>query len=359
MDKSYQVVLMYITTHLGLIFFMYPANIIASTDVGHWIPIMTGVIINFILISMYMKGLSYFPNEDLISIYLRFGKVVAFIFLLPVTLYFIMIYTTTIRVNSEIISVVFLDETPLWAIMALLVFISSYLAIKGAETILRTAVLLSYLFIPLIIFIFCLSFQNVDWHYIFPVIDKQFSFITDSSFYKSIFAVGGSFLFLGFIRPYVPYQRKQILIAAITLIPFFFISVYIPILIFGQATASTLVFPFVVAIDTVNLNWLMFDRVSMFFLMVLMTFIMLFVSLLLWKTVRILNTCFPTIKPIFLVITLASLIYISCLMITSWVGVERLITLNTFLELYVLSSVPISVYYFGFRLRRGNKYEKD
>lgn len=359
MDKSSQVVLIYILTHLGLIFFMYPASIIASTEEGNWMPIMTGVIINFILIAIYMKGLSYFPNEDLISIYLRFGKVVAFIFLLPVTLYSIIIYTITVRANSEIISVVLLSETPLWAIMALLVFISTYLAIKGVETILRTAVLLSCLFLPLLIFIFCLSFQYVDWHYIFPIIDKQFSFIMDSSFYKSIFAVGGSFLFLGFIRPYVSYQRKQILIAAITLIPFFIFSVYIPISIFGQATASNLLFPFVVAIDTVNLNWLMFDRVSMFFLMVLMTFIMLYISLLLWKTVRILNTCFPTIKPIYLTITLASLIFTSCLMIPGWKDVERLLTLNIFLELYVLISVPISVYYLGFRLRRGIKYEKN
>lgn len=357
MDKSFQVVIMYFITHLGIIFFMYPENVIASTDEGHWIPIVTVVIINLILISVYMKGLNYFPNEDLVSIYRRYGKVVAFIFLFPVTLYFIMIYIIIIRAKSEIITVVLLSETPVWAIMLLILFISTYLAIKGLETILRTAVLLSCLFIPFIIFILCLSFRNVDWYYIFPLIDKEFSFIMDSSFYKSFFAVGGAFLFLGFVQPFVSFQRKQILIVAIILIPFLIVSVYIPILIFGQATASNFVLPFVVAMDTISLNWLMFDRVSMFFLMVLITFIMLYASLVLWKTTRILNTCFPTIKPIYLKITLSSLIFIVCLMIPGWEEIERLIMWNTFLEFYVLSSVPISVYYFGLRFKRGNKYE--
>ncbi|MEX3624964.1 GerAB/ArcD/ProY family transporter [Viridibacillus arvi] len=359
MDKSFQVVLMYLITHLGIIFFMSPGNIIASTDEGHWIPILAVVIINFILVSVYMKGLNYFPNEDLVSIYRRYGKVVAFIFLFPVTLYFIMIYILTIRAKSEIITVILLSETPLWAIMALLIFISTYLAIKGLETILRTAVLLSCVFIPFIFFILCLSFQNVDWYYIFPLIDKQFSFIMDSSFYKSFYGVGGALLFLGFIQPFVSFQRKQILIAAIILFPFFIVSVYIPILTFGQATASTFILPFEVAMDTINLNWLMFDRISMFFLMVLMAFIMLYASLVMWKTTRILNTCLPTIKPIYLNVTLSSLVFIVCLMIPGWNEIERIILWNTFLEFYTLISVTISVYYFGFRFRRGDKYEEN
>lgn len=359
MDKSLQVVVMYILTHLGLIFFMYPGDIIASTDEGLWIPIMLGVFIHFIVIALYMKGLSYFPNKDIITIYLGIGKGVAFIFLLPLTLYFLMVNIITVRAYSEIISIVFLSKTPLWAVMALLLFISTYLAVKGVEAIFRTGVLLACLFLPLIIFIFCNSFQNVDWHYAFPIMDKQFSFITKSSYLKSFFAIGGSFLFLGFVQPYLSYQRKKILIAAIALIPCFIFSVYIPILTFGQATASTFLFPFVMALDTVSLNWLMFDRVTMFFLLSLITFIMLFISLVLWKTVRILNTCFPSIKPIYLVITLSSFIFIICLMIPNWKDVESLFAWNTFLRFYVISAVPISVYYFGIRLRSEGKNENN
>jgi spore germination protein (amino acid permease) len=352
MDKSLQVVVIYILTHLGLIFFIYPRSIIASTDEGHWIPITIGVFLHFIIIALYMKGLSYFPNKDLITIYLGIGKGVAFIFLLPVTLYLLMVNIITVRAYSEMITIVFLSKTPLWAIMSLLLFVSTYLAAKGVEAIFRTGVLLASIFLPLIIFILCVSFQNVDWHYVFPIMDKQFSFFKESSYFNSFFAVGGGFLFLGFVQPYLSYQRKKILIAAIALIPCFIFSVYIPILTFGQATASTFLFPFVVAVDTVNLNWLMFDRVTIFFLLSLIIFIMLFISLALWKTVRILNACFPSIKPIYLVITLSLFIFIICLMTPNWKDVERLFAWNTFLRFYVMFAVPISVYYFGIRLRR-------
>jgi spore germination protein (amino acid permease) len=359
MDKSLQVVLIYLLTHLGLIFFLYPGNIIASTDEGHWIPIMLGVLLHFIIIAVYMKGLSFFPNKDLITIYLGIGKGVAVIFLLPITLYFLMVNIITVRAYSEIISIVFLSKTPLWAVMFLLLFISTYLAASGIEAISRTGVLLACLFLPLIIFIMCTSFQNVDWHYLFPIVDKQFSFLTDFSYYKSLFAIGGGFLFLGFVQPYLPYRRKKVLIAAIALIPCFILSVYIPILTFGQATASTFLFPFVMAMDTVNLNWLMFDRVTIFFLLSLITFIMLFISLVLWKTTRILNACLPSIRPIYLVLMLSSFIFIICLMIPNWKDVERLFAWNTWLRLYILSAVPISVFIFGIRLRRVGTNENN
>ncbi|USK31199.1 spore germination protein (plasmid) [Bacillus sp. CMF21] len=352
MDKSLCVVLMYILIHLGLIFFLYPGNIIESTDAGHWIPISIGVSIHFIVIFLYMKGLSYFPNEDIITIFLRAGKGIAIVFLVPVALYFLVINIITIRAYSEVVTIVFLSKTPLWAVMALLLSISSYLTIKGVEAIFRTGVLLALLFLPLIFFILVVSFQNVDWYYVYPIWNKQFSFITKPSYLNSFFAVGGGFLFLGFVQPFFSYQRKKILLAAIVIIPCFFISVYIPILTFGQATASKFLLPFVMAIDGINLNWLMFDRVTMFFLMSLITFIMLFISLVLWKMVRIVHTCIPSIKPHYLVIALSGLIYIICLSIPNWNDIERLFIWNTFLRFYVMSAVPISILYLGIRSRK-------
>ena len=352
MDRSFQVVIMYILTHLSLIFFLYPRNIIASTDEGHWIPIIIGLLFHFVTITTYLKGLSYFPKKDLINIYLGIGKGVAIFFLIPTTLYFLMIIILTIRAYSEIISIVFLSKTPLWAIMAFLLFFSTYLASKGVEAIFRTGVLIAFLFLPLIILIFCSSVQNVDWHYLFPIVDKEFTFFTNSSFYVSFFAVGGGFLFLGFIPPFLSYQRKKILIGALFLIPCFVLSVYIPILTFGQATASTLLFPFVVALDTVEMDWLIFDRVTMFFLMSLITFIMLYISLVLWKTIRIANVCFPSFKPTFLTITLSASIFILCLLIPNWNDIERVFLWNTYLRFYVMVAIPISVFYFGKRLRK-------
>ncbi len=113
-----------------------------------------------------------------------------------------------VRAYSEIITIVFLTNTRLWAIMALLLIISTYLATKGVETIFRTGILLSILFLLPVLFIFFTTFQNVDWRYIIPF-TPRFDFMTKPSYLKSYFAFSGGFLYLGFVQPYLSYSRKK------------------------------------------------------------------------------------------------------------------------------------------------------
>ena len=198
MNKSVHVMILYILSHLGLIFFMYPGNIISSTEQGHWLPILLGIIIHFTFLFVYLKGLSFFPKKDIITIYTEIGKGIALLFLIPIFIYFMMILLITVRAYAEIITIVFLSNTPLWAIMLLLLSISTYIASNGVEVIFRTGLLLSILFLPIILFIFFTSFQNVDWRYAIPF-DTDFRFITKRPYLESFFAFSGGFLFLGFI----------------------------------------------------------------------------------------------------------------------------------------------------------------
>ncbi|MFC5649743.1 GerAB/ArcD/ProY family transporter [Paenibacillus solisilvae] len=358
MDKSWQVTLMYVITHLGLIFFLYPGDIISSTEESHWIPIVLGFIVHILAISIYMKGLGFLGKKDIISLYLGVGKGAALLFLLPMFVYFLMIYIIMVRSYAEIMTIIFLTGTPLWAIMVLFLIITTYIASKGVEAIFRTGVLIGLLCLPLILLIFSASFQNVDWRYVFPLVD-DFSFITNHSYLKSFFAFGGGFLFLGFVQPYFFYKQSKILIAAFVLLPFFIFSVYIPVLTFGQATASTFHFPFIVTLDAINITWLMFDRITMFFLLSLITFTMLFLSTILWKTMRIVNRCMPSFKPVYLLISISLFVFIVCLMIPSWEVVEKLFWWNTYLRFYILIAVPLSTYYFAARAKRKVIYEAD
>jgi len=357
MDKSHYVMLMYLIMHLGLIFFMYPENIIASTDAVHWIAIVSGLAVQFIFIAIYMKGLNFFPGKDIIAIYGSAGLGVSLVFLVPIVLYFLMINIITVRAYSEIISIVFLANTPLWAIMILLMLVSTYIAAKGVETIFRTGLLLGLLFLPMILLIFLASFQNVDWNYVFPLYENDFTFWTRPTFYQSFFAFAGSFLFLGFVRTHFPYKDNKVYLTVLSLVPFFIFSVYVPVLTFGQNTASTLHFPYVVVIDTLQINWLIFDRITMFFLFTLITFIMLFTSLILWMTSRIVSCCKPSIKQMYYTQGLAVVIYILCLLVPDWKKVETLFTWNAPLRFYCLIAIPLSVYYLGLRSRRKMRHE--
>ncbi|MEH7010206.1 GerAB/ArcD/ProY family transporter [Neobacillus niacini] len=347
---------MYILSHLGLIFFMYPGNIIASTDQGHWLPIIIGVIVHFVSLLIYMKGLSFFPKKDIVSIYSGIGKGMTVIFIIPVLMYFIMLILITVRAYSEIITLVFLSHTPLWAITLLLLSISAYIASKGIEAVLRAGLLLSILFLPIIIFTFITSFQNVDWRYTIPI-DSDFLFMTKHDYFESFFAFSGGFLFLGFVQPYFSFERRGMFLAAAILIPFFIFSVYIPVLTFGQTTASTTFLPYVVVLDAININWLMFDRVTMFFLLSLFSFIMMYLSLVMWKAIRIIHHYIPSIKPVYLIILLSAAVFFTCFLIPDWKDVEKLLWWNTFLRFYSIIAVPLSLYFFGLTLKRKGKNE--
>ncbi|KMJ58854.1 hypothetical protein AB685_07190 [Bacillus sp. LL01] len=358
MDKSWQVVIIYVLTHLGLIFFLYPADIIGSTEEAHWIPVTIGVILHIAVVSLYMRGLAFFPGKNIIEIYTRSGNVLKVVFLLPIFAYFIMAIIITLRAYSEIITIVFLTNTPLWAIMLLFLVITCFLAMKGVETILRTGVLIAFLFLPLIFFVMIYSFQNVDWNYIFPIWNDDFSFIKNQIYLNSFFAIGGGFLFLGFVQPYFTFQRKKVLLGIAFVIPCFFLSVYVPLLTYGQATASTFFFPFVMTLDAINITWLMFDRVTIFFLLSLITFIMLFLSLVMWKAVKIANAFLPFAKHSYLVLFFSTIIYLICLWIPNWSDVEKLFSWNTLLRFYVLITVPLSLYCLGmWSKRRGRHHE--
>jgi hypothetical protein len=328
---------------------MFPSDIISITGEGHWIPILMGCVVHLLVIGIYMKGLSYFPDRNIIQIYSKAGRFASVVFLGPVVMYLVMISIITIRAYSEIIIIVFLSNTPLWAIMAFMLLISTYIASKGGQAIFRTGILIAVLFIPVVVVIFLISFQNVDWRYAFPLLIEDFSFMTKRSFYESFFAFAGGFLFIGFVQPYFSYKSNHVLICAVIFIPFFLFSVYVPLLTFGQATASTFHFPYIVTLDSIHLNFLMFDRITMFFLLSLVTFVILFVGLVLWMTISISKRFVPIFRSSYHLIALVIVVFGICLIIPEWNTVENLFWWNSILRFYVFIASPISILIFGLR----------
>ena len=55
------------------------------------------------------------------------------------------------------------------------------------------------------------------------------------------------------------------MLGCLLLFPMFLLSVYLPLLTFGHATAELYEFPMLMTIDTVNITWLLFDRITIFF----------------------------------------------------------------------------------------------
>jgi len=357
MDKSLQVIVVYLLTHVGLIFFMYPTDIIETLEAGHWIAVLLGFAIHIALLTVYLRGLKYGAPNNIIDIFKDVGRWFAMVILFPVALYFTMMIIITVRAYSEIVTLIFLDSTPLWAIMALILFVSSLMAMYGVESIFRTGLLVALLFSPALLLVFSLAFQNVEFLYWFPMIDERsatFSYVFSKPYLLSFFAFTGGFLFLGFIPSYIPYKPRKVLIASTALLPLFLISVYVPLLTFGPSAASALQFPFISAVDTVNVSWLMFDRVTLFFLLSLVGFSMIFLSLVIWKTSLLVRSAFKFMSHIVTVLAITAVIFLICLYIPDWQSVERLLWWNTILRLYVMFVIPITTLAVGLlRHRKG------
>ncbi|RJE86955.1 hypothetical protein D3P07_17400 [Paenibacillus sp. 1011MAR3C5] len=358
MVKTGQVIAVFLLSHIGIIFFFYPSLIIESAESSHWLPIAVSFLFFHIMVGIYLKGIRSFGGQkSIISILQEKGRVVALAMLLPVAVYFTVVSIITLRAYAEVVMALFLTSTPLWAIMALLLGIAVYIAYLGLEAILRTALLVVLLAAPIVLFVLFSSFQNADWHYVFPLLDKEalsFSFLGHTAFYKSMLSFSGGFLFLGFIQPAVSYKPSRVLIACICMLPVLLVSVYIPILTYGRTTAALFNLPFLETAETVEITWLMFDRVSMFFMVCLISFIMLLLALIIWMIVRMLRMAVrtPAWMPLLL---LAAVIYLVCLLIPDWHVLDRLLWWNAIPRIYSIIVLPIVLAVMGYHYTRKRK----
>ncbi|MCR2803760.1 spore germination protein [Paenibacillus soyae] len=354
MVKNAQVISMYLLIHSGLIFFLYPADIIESTEVGHWIPILTGFAIHAAVMFVYLKGLRLADGQSVLDLFSSAGRTWSALLLAPVFVYLTMVLVITARAYSEIVNLLFLENTPLWATMALLLGVSAYVASLGIESIMRSGLLLFGLSLPFAVFVLATSFQNVDWHYLLPSIDRasaSFSFLFGVPFLRSLFAFGGGFLFLGFIQPSLDYSHRRLLMSSLILLPLFLISVYVPLLTFGQNTSATFLFPFLMATDTVDVDYLIFERTTLFFMLSMFVFVLVFMAIVTWQTVRI-ATHFVNLpfKPAVMIWTCAT--FIACTKIEDWQQVERLLGWNTYFRLYAMFVIPAATLAIGIRYAR-------
>ncbi|ANS74719.1 hypothetical protein AWM70_09050 [Paenibacillus yonginensis] len=354
MDKGLPLVVMYILTHLALIFFMYPTYIVSSTSTGHWLPVLCGYLIHILVLTAYLTGLGYFKNQDIVEI-LMSNKIAAIFLLLPVTFYLILLAIVTTRAISEIITIVYLSRTPMWVIMCLFLVIAGFMANSGLKSLFRIGILLGILFAPIIFIVLISSFQNIDWRYLFPLVNKEmwsFSFLGNKSFHNGGFAFTGAFVFFGFIPKQIALKRKQILLSSLILLPVFLAAVYVPILTFGEATATQFQFPYITSLDTVESNWMMFDRITIFFLQSLIAFVMLYIGLVLWEAITILHRTVIKVKQNYILTALILFVFVVCLQITDWADVEKLFYWNTLLRTYIIIVLPAALLLLGIYRKR-------
>ena len=186
----------------------------------------------------------------------------------------------------------------------------------GVKALMRSGLLLSFLFLLPVLLVLAANFQNIDMHYarpLLPSFPEDYSFLVRSSYYKNMFAYVGGFMFLGLVPSNVSYSSKAIYISLLVLLPMYLLSVYIPILTLGEETARQFQFPFIITTDAVEIDWQMFDRITMFLVLGLVAFTMLFIAMLMWMFVDITRLSIIDIKPGIILLLIDGLIFAGCM----------------------------------------------
>ncbi|MGG1678624.1 Ger(x)C family spore germination protein [Neobacillus sp. NRS-1170] len=353
MTKQLQIGIIFFNIHLSFGYLVYPNLLYAVAKTGHWEMVLCQGLLQLILIWIYMKGLDYFPNNDVIAILLNMGRWAAIIFLTPYVINLVALVAFNIRLHTEVIISIFLPRTPYWSIMILFFFISVYTAIKGLGTILRSSILIFMFVFPLVLTNIFSSVINFDLHNVVPGWHLPHKFMLNSKF---VYLLGfSSFLFLGFIPSNKTGTFRHLLVACVSVTLFFLSVVYIPLFIFGQETVVTLPHPFVEAMDTVDISWFSFNRQTMFFGISLVGLVILANAILLWMVGRIMRKMinYRIMKSSYWIIAFAVIAFILALFVPNKALIEKCFLWSIGAQTYSMILIPLTILIYGFFSKRG------
>lgn len=353
MTKQLQIVAVFIIVSLSYGYLLYPSIIYSLTDTTHWLVVLSQGFIQLILVWLYIKGLKRFPQHTLLDIYSKMGKWMTLLFLFPFALNLIALITFSVRMHTETILSIFLPRTPYWSILLLLLFISAYTAIKGFDTILRSAIFIVLLILFIILLNTFSSFVNYDVYNIASDKHVSIAFLLNPKFLTLIGF--SSFLFLGFITNDKPLTFPPFMIASIGVIVILLSFIYMPLLIFGHETVVTMTHPLLEATDSINIGWFVFNRQTMFLGITLIGFVILASAVMLWMIGQIMQSLLPKSKRknSFWIIIFTTFSLIAALLLPNQAVAEKYFLWGVGIQAFFMAIIPLTIFIYGFASKRG------
>ncbi|ASS65891.1 MULTISPECIES: GerAB/ArcD/ProY family transporter [unclassified Paenibacillus] len=351
--NKFQSIILFFLLHMASIFAIFPERMMAAAPKAQWMPVAILFLAELLAVWLYLRAMSKFPGKSIPELCRdAVGKWGAGLMLFPLLVFlFLEIILLTYYLSIEIRTVL-LPKTPISATSAVFVAICMYGAWKGLSVMIRASMGWLVLFVPFILFSMLISIGNFNFDYIFPIWDAKFSFIGNPDFYVGTIMFAG-FLFLGMTPSHlrIGFGTASALIGFIFL--FALTSVYIPLLIFGRETAVHFQYPMLMASDTVDLEWVVFDWLPSFYVVSSSGLGLIKVSVLLWMLLTILKQLYlPRIKSHWLLILFGIVLYLACQWIPNAKTLDKYLYINSYLCLYSTVGFPILVYLSTLRRRR-------
>ncbi len=343
--NKFQSIILFFLLHMASIFAIFPERMMAAATKAQWMPVAIIFLAELLVVWLYLKAMSKFPGKSILDLCCdTFGKWGAGFMLLPLLVFlFLQVILLTCYLTVEIRTVL-LPKTPIYATSAIFVSICMYGVWKGLSVLIRASMGWFVLLMPFILFSMLISIGNFNFDYIFPVWDAKFSFIWKKDFYVGTIIFSG-FLFLGMTpsRLRIGFGTASALIGLIFL--FALTSVYIPLLIFGHETAVHFQYPMLMASDTVDLEWVVFDWLPSFYVVSSSGLGLIKVSVLLWMLLTLLRQLYlPKIKSLWLLIFIGIVLYFACQWIPNAKTLDKYLYISSYLCLYSTVGFPILIY---------------
>lgn len=352
---------LYLGIHLSLMFLMYPEMVIGSTNSGHWEIVLLYCTVQLLLLFLYSKSLRAFPGQDLIQIVSRLGKWPTRLLLFPYFLFLLASITLSARAHSEMLTMVLFKRTPLWALYAVILVLAFYIGHKGIRAIYRTAFLYFLMFFPLLAFVLISATTQMDWDYFFPAFDFSFDFVKRKAFYSGLYAFS-PFLFLGMVNHLSQkrgrYHKLKWAGGLSLLVVSYLGAVYISLLVHGAETSQQLEYALLTALDAIDLEWFIFDRVTVLYVVSTVGFLLLYLAMQIWILEEVVTRVYWSIKPVYVGAGGTIACYILACLIPNWDIMLKSVYLDTPLRLYCMMGIPLLVFILARVQRKGGEHEE-
>ncbi|WP_275691044.1 GerAB/ArcD/ProY family transporter [Paenibacillus aceris] len=304
------------------------------------------MVIELVLMLILLQGLRKAGSLDYPDLFLPLGKWISTVLLLPLIIYILIIPILSVRFFAELMIIVFIARSPLYAILALLCLLMLFGSSIGPQGILRASTLTTVFNIPILLFALSACMTNSKFIKIFPLVNLSMDFLIEGKLLTTLFSIC-PFLLLGMLPPICKVQMKSILITLLPIALLYISIVYIPILIYGVNAAKLMNFPLMTSLDSVNITWSIFNRISLFYAVALLAFVMTLSTFSLWSSALMIHKMIPRWKEKYIRPGLTLVVFVVTLIIPSWDRYVEILTKDTWFRLMIYMIIPVAVYFRG------------
>ncbi|QAY65801.1 GerAB/ArcD/ProY family transporter [Paenibacillus protaetiae] len=272
----------FLVLQYGLFIFVYTQCIIQSQPSGQWLFVMLGWLIQGIMLRLLIGGFKA-DKSDLLSKLNASGKWLRLGLVWPLLLSNLLTIGIIIRGHSQVLSVLYLPNTPIGFMLALLLCTALTVAYAGKDSLLRLSLVIGCLMLPLVLLAFIAVLKYVNPDMIFPI-QPSMEFMTKPKLMPVFFILSNVFSLIAFVGPHSSVSKYWIWGAWGFSLLLFLLNVYLPVSVFGQEVVKDLRFPSLLLLDSVRVDWFFFDGISLFYILAIMISTLLNISSLLWLT---------------------------------------------------------------------------